>query len=245
MPKYRLLPSLCPSTRRAIPCLTPEETTIERVAMKTLEVQTANGLLKSTTETNVHIKELGFSLCVMLVDVSRRRESCCSRLQDNRNGGNTSTHQTGSTTSTIRRARVPGPRITPINDETYPVIQEWNVLRRTLAHHGLFFFDPEGEEHFEDRRKSNSQRRGDVKARSKGPRPRVHISSLQVGRPGRLCNEVGYSYSWLHGKNPTMTKRRDSIQCRIENFIPKVAITRNNELSSTASEIEKALRNRE
>ena len=82
-------------------------------------------------------------------------------------------------------------------DETYLAIQEWKVHRRMLAHNGLFFFHTEGEEKLKDRRNSNSQRRGEVKARSKDLRPRV----------ARLCSsswitEVDYTMRWdirIHG----------------------------------------------
>ena len=40
--------------------------------------------------------------------------------------------------------------------------------------------------------------------------------------PGKLCDENGYSYEWIHGQNPHLIKNGIRIQCNTENFVPIV-----------------------
>ena len=43
---------------------------------------------------------------------------------------------------------------------------------------------------------------------------------------GRLCNELGRSYSWPTGETPRLSKGKKVIESNIENFIPLVAVTK-------------------
>ena len=40
--------------------------------------------------------------------------------------------------------------------------------------------------------------------------------------PGKLCEENGYSYEWVSGQKPHLSKQRKKILCKTENFIPLV-----------------------
>ena len=39
---------------------------------------------------------------------------------------------------------------------------------------------------------------------------------------GKLCDENGYSYEWIHGQNPHLIKNGIRIPCNTENFVPTV-----------------------
>ena len=39
---------------------------------------------------------------------------------------------------------------------------------------------------------------------------------------GKLCDENGYSYEWIHGQKPHLIKNGIRIQCNTENFVPIV-----------------------
>ena len=39
---------------------------------------------------------------------------------------------------------------------------------------------------------------------------------------GKLCDENGYSYEWINGQKPYLTKNGIRIQCNTENFVPIV-----------------------
>ena len=39
---------------------------------------------------------------------------------------------------------------------------------------------------------------------------------------GKLCDENGYSYEWIHGQKPHIIKNGIRIQCNTENFVPIV-----------------------
>ena len=39
---------------------------------------------------------------------------------------------------------------------------------------------------------------------------------------GKLCDEHGYSYQWINGQKPHLTKNGIRIQCNAENFVPIV-----------------------
>ena len=43
---------------------------------------------------------------------------------------------------------------------------------------------------------------------------------------GRLCNEFGYSDSWPSGETPRSSKRKRVIEYNIENFVARVAVTK-------------------
>ena len=39
---------------------------------------------------------------------------------------------------------------------------------------------------------------------------------------GKLCDENGYSYEWIHGQKPHLIKNGIRIPCNTENFVPIV-----------------------
>ena len=39
---------------------------------------------------------------------------------------------------------------------------------------------------------------------------------------GKLCDENGYSYEWINGQKPHLSKNGIRIQCNTENFVPIV-----------------------
>ena len=41
---------------------------------------------------------------------------------------------------------------------------------------------------------------------------------------GKLCDEHGYSYEWINGQKPHLTKNAIRIQCNTENFVPIVVL---------------------
>ena len=56
----------------------------------------------------------------------------------------------------------------------------------------------------------------------------IHLvkDSPSVLTLGRLCNELGYSYSWRTGETPRLSEGKKEIECNIENFVPVVAVTK-------------------
>ena len=50
--------------------------------------------------------------------------------------------------------------------------------------------------------------------------------SLSVLLLGRLCNELGYSYSWPTRETPRLSKGKKVIECSIENFVLMVPVTK-------------------
>ena len=47
---------------------------------------------------------------------------------------------------------------------------------------------------------------------------------------GRLCDELGCSYSWQPGENSQETKGTKTITCCTDNFVPLVAVTKQKQL---------------
>ena len=37
---------------------------------------------------------------------------------------------------------------------------------------------------------------------------------------GKLCDEIGYSYEWIHGQKPHLIRSGIRIPCNTENFVP-------------------------
>ena len=61
---------------------------------------------------------------------------------------------------------------------------------------------------------------------------------------GRLCHELGCSYSWPSGEAPRLSKGKKEIECCIEHFVPVVAATKQKvvpsiELSSSKGNFER------
>ena len=40
---------------------------------------------------------------------------------------------------------------------------------------------------------------------------------------GKLCEDHGYSYDWVSGQMPRLTKEGQTITCKIDNHVPLVA----------------------
>ena len=56
----------------------------------------------------------------------------------------------------------------------------------------------------------------------------IHLvkDSPSVLLMGRLCNELGCSYSWPSEETPRLSKGKIVIECSIDNFVPVVAVTK-------------------
>ena len=52
---------------------------------------------------------------------------------------------------------------------------------------------------------------------------------------GKLCDEHGYSYEWINGRNPHLIKNGIRIQCNTENFVPIVVLGLSTSSSSSFS----------
>ena len=46
--------------------------------------------------------------------------------------------------------------------------------------------------------------------------------TLAVPQLGKLCKDHGYSYDWVSGQEPRLTKHGKSILCKTDNFVPLV-----------------------
>ena len=56
----------------------------------------------------------------------------------------------------------------------------------------------------------------------------IHLvkDSPSVLLMGRLCNELGCSYSWPSEETPRLSKGEKVIECSIDNFVPVTAVTK-------------------
>ena len=54
---------------------------------------------------------------------------------------------------------------------------------------------------------------------------------------GKLCKDHGYSYVWVSGQEPRLTKNGKSIVCKTDNFVPLVVpgLPVNSESSSSST----------
>ena len=52
---------------------------------------------------------------------------------------------------------------------------------------------------------------------------------------GKLCDENGYSYEWINGQKPHLTKNGIRIPCNTENFVPIVVPGLSNSSSGSES----------
>ena len=43
-----------------------------------------------------------------------------------------------------------------------------------------------------------------------------------VPQPGKLCEDHGYSYEWVSGQKPRLTKNGKSMICKTDNVVPLV-----------------------
>ena len=54
----------------------------------------------------------------------------------------------------------------------------------------------------------------------------VTVQSLEETPPvqslGQLCEDHGYSYEWVSGRKPRLTKEGKTITCKTDNFVPLV-----------------------
>ena len=58
---------------------------------------------------------------------------------------------------------------------------------------------------------------------------------------GKLCDENGYSYEWINGIKPNLTKNGIRIQCNTENFVPIVVPGLSNSSSGSDSSTSRTL----
>ena len=62
---------------------------------------------------------------------------------------------------------------------------------------------------------------------------------------GKLCDENGYSYEWINGQKPHLTKNGIRIQCNTENFVPIVVSGLSNSSSGSDSSTSRTLSRQE
>ena len=58
---------------------------------------------------------------------------------------------------------------------------------------------------------------------------------------GKLCDENGYSYEWINGQKPHLTKNGIRIPCNAENFVPIVVPGLSNSSSGSDSSTSRTL----